>query len=100
MADASVIIIPGVLTTKQCYDYCGGEPTFQDLLIHHGDILKPLRITERGDSYYRRVTIDAALSIAEQAGTLLHPDGRTKRELSIKTKQRRRFSSSVGVSPT
>ena len=92
MADPSVIIIPAVLTTKQCYDYCGGEPAFEELLIHHGDILKPFRITERGDTSYRRITVDAALAIAESQGTLCNAEGTTKRNLSLKKKQARRFT--------
>jgi hypothetical protein len=84
---------PAVLTTKQCYDYCGGEPTFEELLIHHSDVLKPLRITERGDTSYRRVTVDAALAIAENQGTLRNAEGTIKRNLLLKTKQARRFKS-------
>lgn len=90
MADAQIIIIPAVLSTKQCYDYCGGQPVFEELHAKHGDLVRPVRTTERGDSYYRRVSIDAALAIAEQAGTLINPAA-AERKLLIKTKQARRF---------
>lgn len=84
-----VILMPAVLSTKQCFDYCGGQPLFKELLAKHGDILKPTRTTERGDSFYRRESVDAALRIAEAQGSLLaQPDDQPAPVLE---KQGRRF---------
>lgn len=62
---------PAVLSSKLAHAYCGGRPAFEELLAKHGDILVPLRRTERGDTSYRRATIDAALAVAEQSQTLV-----------------------------
>lgn len=89
-----VIMIPAVLSTKQCFDYCGGQPLFEELLEKHGDILKPVRTTPRGDRYFRRATVDAALIVAEQAESLIaRPDREAKRV--VKQKNSRRFIKST-----
>ena len=72
MDEIRILITPAVISTKQGNAYCGGKPIFDELLAKHGDILKPIRTTPRGDTYYRTKTVDAALSIAELSGTLIH----------------------------
>jgi hypothetical protein len=67
----TVILMPAVLAAKQCYDYCGGQPIFEELLAAHGDMLKPCRTTPRGDAFYRRATLDATIAVAEAQGTLI-----------------------------
>lgn len=86
---SQVIIIPAVLSTKAAHDYVT-EAVFEGLLEHHGDILKPLRTVKRGDAYYRRATIDAALAVAEQTGTLIYKDGESGK-IPVKRKRLQRF---------
>ncbi len=64
-------LIPAVLSTKQGHDYVGGQRIWLELIAAHSDILKPLRTCPRGDAYWRRATIDAALTIAQQSGSLI-----------------------------
>ncbi len=83
-----LILIPAVLTTKQCHDYVGGSRLWEELLHAHSTILKPVRTVPRGDSFWRRETVDNALRLAESSGSLLAPsDGK----LPILTRQARRF---------
>jgi len=84
-----VIIIPAVLSSKAAYDYVT-EAVFHGLLEHHSDILKPVRTVKRGDAYYRRVDIDAALEIALHSGTLIYKE-QTRTCIPIKRKNRLRF---------
>lgn len=65
------LIQPAILSTKECHEYCGGRLVFEELLIAHGDVLRPVRTTPRGDSYYRRQTVDLAITQAEITGTLI-----------------------------
>ena len=65
------ILIPAVLSTKQCHDYVGGSRIWQELIAAHPSELKPLRTLPRGDSFYRRETVDQALRLAEAQGTLI-----------------------------
>jgi hypothetical protein len=67
------IIIPAVLSTKQCHDYVGGSRIWEELQEKHGSELKPIRRLPRGDSFYRRETVDHVLRAAEATGSLLHP---------------------------
>ena len=87
----TILLIPAVLSTKQCHDYVGGSLVWQELLAAHGDILKPLRTVARGDSYWQRETVDGALRVAQAMGTLLyvhtHPP--------VLTKTNRRFKKSA-----
>lgn len=70
-----IFLIPAILSTKQCHDYVGGRPIWEELAQHHSDLLPPFRTTRRGDSYYRRATVDHAIQVAEAAGSLVHqPD--------------------------
>lgn len=73
MSEATIILMPAGLPTKSCYDYCGGQPAFEDLLEKYPHIVKPWRRTPRGDSIYRRVALDAAMAVAEADGTLIQP---------------------------
>lgn len=73
MSEATIILMPAALPTKACYDYCGGQLVFEELLEAYPEIIKPLRQTPRGDTIYRRVNIDAAMAVAEAEGTLIQP---------------------------
>lgn len=87
-----VILMPAILSTKQCFDYCGGQPIFKELLASHSDILRPTRTTERGDSFYRRESVDTALRIAEAQGTLIAEGQETAdRPAPVLEKKGRRF---------
>ena len=86
------ILIPAVLSTKQCHDYVGGSRIWEELAAKHPDLLKPLRTLPRGDSHYRRETIDHALRMAEAQGTLLQ-QGDAEKPLILK-RRGRRFKSS------
>ena len=91
MSEATIILMPAALPTKACYDYCGGQPVFEELLEQYPEIIKPLRQTPRGDMTYRRVSIDAALAVAESEGTLIQPLLKPKKVLK---KKARRFEQS------
>jgi hypothetical protein len=67
-----IFLVPAVLTTKQCHDYVGGSRVWDELLAAHSDILKPFRTTPRGDSFWRRETVDTSLRVAEKANSLIH----------------------------
>lgn len=82
------ILIPAILSTKQCHDYVGGQRIWEELLIKHPDIIKPIRTMPRGDSWYRRETIDAAIRQAEALGSLIQ-DGRSKPLILTRTKSNR-----------
>jgi hypothetical protein len=84
-----VFIIPAVLSTKQCHDYVGGSRLWEELIAAHGDILRPVRTVPRGDSFYRRETVDRALILAEATGSLLAPV--TAASPPILKRQARRF---------
>ena len=84
-----IFLIPAVLTTKQCHDYVGGSRLWEELITAHGDILRPVRTVPRGDSFWRRESVDGALRIAESAGSLISATGDT--QPPILTKQARRF---------
>jgi len=90
MADPLVILIPFILTTKQCYDYVGGQNVFEELLEKHSDLLKPCRTTDRGDRHFRRLDVEAAATAAHHQRTLISEAGEQK--LAIKRKTSRRFS--------
>lgn len=67
------ILIPAVLSTKQCHDYVGGSRIWEELIDKHGDQIKPLRRLPRGDSFYRRESVDHVLRLAESSGSMLVP---------------------------
>jgi hypothetical protein len=64
---------PAVLSTKEAYAYCGNQPIWEELLEHHSNILQPLRRNDRGDTFYLRTVIDAALAAAQHQQTLVKP---------------------------
>lgn len=70
----NIILIPAVLSTKQCHDYVGGSRIWAELIAKHAAIIKPFRTLKRGDSHYLRKTVDAALFAAEMEGTLVNAD--------------------------
>lgn len=87
-----ITLIPAVLSTKQCYDYVGGQRIWIELLAAHSDILTPLRTCPRGDSFWRRANVDTVLGVAHQNGSLLAtPDPRI---IPALIKQGRRFKAS------
>jgi hypothetical protein len=64
---------PAVLKEKLATRYVGGEPFWKELLAAYPERLKPIRRSKiRGDSYYRRQSIDDALILAEADGCLVH----------------------------
>jgi len=78
------LIIPAVLKTKEAQEYVGGRPVWEDLVKHYGATLKPFRSTaERGNSYYRRETIDKVLLLAEVEGKLVQTPPKTISKTSI-----------------
>jgi hypothetical protein len=83
------IIIPAVFSTKQCHDYVGGSRIWNELLAAHSDVLRPIRTVPRGDSHWRRETVDHALRLAEVTGSLLAPADPSR--LPILKRQGRRF---------
>ncbi len=87
MSEATIILMPSGLPTKACYDYCGGQPVFEELLDKYPNIIKPFRQTPRGDMTYRRVTIDTAMAIAESEGTLIQPLLKPKKILKKKSRR-------------
>jgi hypothetical protein len=88
-----VFIIPAVLSTKQCYDYVGGSRIWDELIAAHGDILKPIRTVPRGDSFWRRESIDGALCIAEGSRSLIAAPAEPKP--GILARQDRRFKTTA-----
>jgi hypothetical protein len=79
------ILIPAVLSTKQCHDYVGGSRIWEELTTKHE--IKPLRTLPRGDSFFRRETVDHALRLAEAAGSLLQQG--EEKSLILKRRGRR-----------
>ena len=88
------ILIPAILSTKQAHDYVGGSRIWEELLAKHPDIIKPVRTLPRGDSWYRRETIDSAIRQAEALGSLIQ-DGHN-RPLILERKTGNRFKPSKG----
>ena len=84
-----LILIPAVLSTKQCHDYVGGRLIWEELLASHPEHLRPIRTVPRGDAFYRRETVDHALRLAEVTGSLLA--GGREPKLPVLTRQGRRF---------
>ena len=67
------ILIPAVLSTKQCHDYVGGRNCWEELIQAHGDQIKPTRTVPRGDSFWLRESVDFILKLAEETGSLISP---------------------------
>lgn len=66
-----LLIIPSILKTKDAHLYVGGVEVWKDLVRHYAEHLKPIRTTQRGDSYFRRETIDKVVMLAEVEGKLI-----------------------------
>ncbi len=66
----NIILIPAVLSTKQCHDYVGGRLFWEELLIAHPDQLQPVRTLPRGDAFWRRESVDRVIAMAEISGSL------------------------------
>ena len=65
------LLIPAILKCKVAHEYVGGVEVWKDLIAHYGDKLQPIRQTQRGDSYFRRETIDKVIQLAEIEGKLI-----------------------------
>lgn len=73
-----MIMAPAVLSTKECHEYVGGRPTWEELMKCYGQgrnpILKPFRRTpDRGASYWLREVVDDVLRRAQMEQTLVSP---------------------------
>ena len=68
------LLIPTILKCKDAHLYVGGVEVWKDLIKHYDSHLKPIRRTQRGDTYYRRETIDKVVALAEMEGKLLFED--------------------------
>ena len=65
------LLIPTILKCKDAHLYVGGVEVWKDLIKHYAEHLKPIRRTQRGDTYYRRETIDKVVALAEMEGKML-----------------------------
>jgi hypothetical protein len=81
------LIIPTILKCKDAHLYVGGVEVWKDLIKHYGEHLKPIRRTLRGDTYYRRETIDKVVNLAEMEGKMLF-DAEAAGELPDKSRKK------------
>ncbi len=75
MQDDRILITtwPAALKEKLAIQYVGGAPFWEELLKTYPDRLRPVRRSKvRGDSLYRRQTIDDVLMLAEAEQKLVH----------------------------
>lgn len=64
---------PAALKEKLAIKYVGGGPFWNELLAAYPDRLRPVRRSKvRGDSIFRRQTIDDVLMLAEADQSLVH----------------------------
>lgn len=61
-----------VLAQKECHEYVGGRPTWEELKRAHPEILTPFRKTSQGWEYYLVDVVDRALKAAQLSGSLIH----------------------------
>jgi hypothetical protein len=61
---------PAVIKTKDAHKYVGCQPLWVRLREQYGDILLPIRETQRGDQYWLVEQIDHVLKLAQAEGTL------------------------------
>lgn len=61
-----------VLAQKECHDFVGGRPVWEELKAAHPDILKPFRKTKQGWEYYLVTTVETALKAAQMSRSLIH----------------------------
>lgn len=59
------------MPTKVAHDYVGGRTVFEDLKKFYPELVRPFRRTPRGDEYYRKEVLDAAMAAAEANEDLL-----------------------------
>ena len=86
----TTLLIPSILKTKDAHCYVGGVEVWKDLMAHYAAYIKPIRTTPRGDSYFRRETIDKVVVMAEMEGKMVYdaskagdlPDARKRKTLT------------------
>lgn len=61
-----------VLAQKECHDFVGGRPVWEELKAAHPEILKPFRRTKQGWEYYLVTTVETALRAAHLSRSLIH----------------------------
>lgn len=61
-----------VLAQKECHEYVGGRPIWEELKRAHPEILKPFRKTSQGWEYYLVDVVDRALKAAQLSESLIH----------------------------
>jgi hypothetical protein len=61
-----------VLAQKECHEYVGGRPAWEELKRAHPEILVPFRKTSQGWEYYLVEVVDRALKAAQLSGSLIH----------------------------
>jgi len=61
-----------VLAQKECHEYVGGRPAWEELKRAHPEILKPFRKTSQGWEYYLVDVVDSALKAAQMSRSLIH----------------------------
>ena len=86
------LIIPTILKCKDAHLYVGGVEVWKDLINHYGALIKPIRRTQRGDTYYRRETIDKVVAMAEMEGKMLFNAENTGK---LPDKSRKRIITSI-----
>jgi len=61
-----------VLAQKECHDFVGGRPIWEELKRAHPEILIPFRKTTQGWEYYLVEVVIVALKAAQMSGSLIH----------------------------
>ena len=61
-----------VLAQKECHDYVGGRPIWEELKRAHPEILTPFRKTTQGWEYYLVEVVIVALKAAQMSRSLIH----------------------------
>lgn len=61
-----------VLAQKECHDFVGGRPIWEELKRAHPEILIPFRKTQQGWEYYLVEVVLVALKAAQMSGSLIH----------------------------
>jgi hypothetical protein len=61
-----------VLAQKECHDFVGGRPIWEELKAAHPEILKPFRKTKQGWEYYLVTVVETALKAAQMSDSLIH----------------------------
>lgn len=61
-----------VLAQKECHDFVGGRPIWEELKRAHPEILIPFRRTTQGWEYYLVEVVLVALKAAQMSGSLIH----------------------------